>query len=146
MQFDPFQSPASIALFVVFLYCIVAFCISSCGWRQLANTYAAKSKPSGTTFRSASGWITPSGSYRNCLNVVASSTGIYIETQLLFRLFHRPLFFPWCCVSAIDPQAGILWQYTRLTIADGVFKFRIRLPERAASELQSYVPHATVDA
>ena len=142
MQFDPFQSPVGIASFVVCLYCTVAFGISWCGWRQLASTYAAESKPPGKTFRSASGWISPIGSYRNCLNVVSSATGIYIETQLLFRLFHRPLLFPWRCVSTIDPQAGIFWHYTRLTIAAGFFTFRIRLPERAAEELQSHVSHA----
>ena len=145
MKFDPFQSPASIALFVMCLYLAIAFGISFLGgWRQLAATYAAESKPAGTTFRNASGWISLFGSYRNCLNVVASSTGIYVETQILFRLFHRPLLFPWHCVAAIEPKSGgILWPYTKLTVVAGFLKFRIHLPERAISELQSHVSHAT---
>ncbi|MEI9893100.1 MAG: hypothetical protein WDN28_04110 [Chthoniobacter sp.] len=136
MQFDPFQSPAGIALFVVCLYCTVAFLISWCGWRQLAGHYAAESKPAGTTFRNASGWITPFGSYSRCLNVVVFATGIHVETQLMFRLFHRPLSFPWRCVSAIEPRAGIFSSYTRVTISAGYFDFRLRLPQRAAAELQ----------
>ena len=144
MQFDPFQSPARIALFVVCLYCTVAFVVSWCGWQQLARTYAADTKPPGTIFRGASGWITPIGSYGRCLNVVSASVGVYVETQLLFRLFHRPLLFPWSSVSAIESRSGgILWPYTQLTIVAGFFIFRIRLPKRAASEIQSHVSHAT---
>ncbi|WP_216442249.1 hypothetical protein, partial [Arcanobacterium phocae] len=140
-----FQSPAGIALFVAFLYVSVALGIAFLGgWRQLAATYAAESKPLGTTFRNASGWISLFGSYRNCLNVVAASTGIYVETQLPFRLFHRPLLFPWRCVAAIEPKSGgILWPYTKLTVVAGVLKFRLHLPEGAISELQSHVSHET---
>jgi hypothetical protein len=138
MRFDPFQSPAGIAVFIVCLYWVVTFVISCCGWRQFPRKFAAASKPIGTAFRGVSGWITPIGSYRHCLNVVSSSAGIYVETQLLFRLFHRPLLVPWHCVSAIDPQVGILWDYTRLTVGAGYLKFRIRLPTRAAVELQRH--------
>ena len=138
MHFDPLQSPVRFVLFGVCVWCAVSFIISCCGWRWLAYRHAATSKPAGTAFRSASGWITPLGSYSRCLNVVSASSGIYIETQLMFRLFHRPLFFSWRCVSDIDLPAGFLWRrYVRLTIVAGSFKFRLHLPRQAAPELQS---------
>jgi hypothetical protein len=139
MRLDPFQSPATIAVFIVCLYLVVTFVISWCGWRQFARGFAADAKPIGPTFRGVTGWITPIGSYRRCLNLVVSSTGIYIETQILFRLFHQPLLFPWSCVSAVDTHSGILWHFTRVIIGAGRLKFRITLPAHATSALQRHV-------
>ena len=146
MQFDPFQSPIGIALDVVFLYVTVSFIVSCFGWRQLASRYATASRPVGITFRSVSGRIALLGGYGRCLNVVSSPAGVYVETQLPFRLFHRPLLFPWRCVSHIDPTGGVLWPVTRLTIATGIFDFSLRLPGRAAAELQRHAPHAPMSA
>ncbi len=140
MQFDPFQSPASMALFVICFFCVIAFFISCCGWRQLAGEYPAKSKPPGVIFRSVSGWIVPFSSYNRCLNVVSSADGIYIETQILFRLFHRPLLFPRRCAPDVEIRKRFFGKSTQLTIVAGHREFSIRLPERAAEELRSHLP------
>ena len=146
MHFDPLQTPVRFVLFGVCVWCAVSFIISLCGWHWLALRHAATSRPVGVTFRGASGWIAAFGSYSRCLNVISAPSGIYVETQLMFRLFHRPLFFPWRCVSSLDLPTGFLWRrYVRLTITAGSFKFRLHLPRQAAPELQSHISrHITV--
>ena len=137
MSYDPFQTQVSIAVLAVGLYVVIVSAMSCCGWRQLARNYSAELKPSGPTFRNVSGWITLLGSYRHALTVVSSLMGVYVETPW-FVFFHRPLLFPWRCVSAIDRRAGILTPYTGVTISAGGHRFRLRLPERAAAEFLSH--------
>ena len=137
MFFDELQTYLGTILYIVLGYGVISFLISLCGWRQLANKYPANSKPSGIEFRNVSGYTMLLGAYRRCLNVVASPVGVYVEVQPLFSLFHKPILFPWKCISEVDSEAGIVFHHTLLTITDAVFTFRIRLPLQAAEALNN---------
>lgn len=139
MHFEPVQFLASVALFGVGIYCLVMLVIARGGWRQLASKYAANSKPPGVTFWRVSGCIPPHASYTRCLNVVSTSSGIYVEARPLVRLFHQPLFFPWQCVSALGLQAGEFSEDTQLQIQADDFSLRLRFPESAAAELRIHL-------
>ena len=78
------------------------------GWRRLAASYEARIEPSGQRFGSRSGRI-GIVSYRNCLIIHVSASGLFLSMPFFLRPGHKPLLIPW---HAIHNQKGVksLWR------------------------------------
>ena|SRR5436190_1456489 len=77
------------------MWCAVSLIRSRVGgWRRLAESFPARSLPSGKRFFMQGGKV-GQVTYNGCLTIHNSREGLYLSAWLPFRLGHPPLFIPW---------------------------------------------------
>jgi hypothetical protein len=124
--------------FIAF-WILINFLLSRMGWHAFAKRYPAPQRPRGTVYSSP---FTHFGlllaRYSFVVRIVASDSGVYFSTSLLFRAFHPPFLVPWTSVKKIE-RHGILGNLYRLDIEDDSGKIHVTLPTRGGHELLHYM-------
>jgi hypothetical protein len=114
------------------------------GWADLANRYAASSESSGFQFISPLIIMAMTTRYKRTCRVTFSSGGIDVRTLTLFKIGHKPLFFPWHMAGELERSAyGILSFESLPILVDGKRVMRISLNDDAKAWLQQHQPQLT---
>ena len=64
------------------------------GWSGLAAEFPATGRPDGVRYRFASARLRYFVSYRNCLTIILSPSGIFLEPIIFLRMGHKPMHVP----------------------------------------------------
>jgi hypothetical protein len=74
------------------------------GWRELAQYYQDPNQFSGERRLMQSARMRRGTNYNGCLNISINDQGLRIETIILFRFSHPPLFIPWYDIQSAPKQ------------------------------------------
>ena len=108
------------------------------GWKYLARFYPLKStdkESSASKFFMCSikmGYI----SYRSCINISLTQSGMIIETLKIFSMMHKPLFIPFSKISEVQNGKSIL-TCTEFKIDDKKIVIYGKAGEELFSKIQS---------
>jgi len=131
--------PLLFPLFFAGLWVCVGFVISRMGWHAFATSYPARSRPSGTAYRSPSSWFgTLFASYRNVVRVVFTEAGVHFSVMFLFRAFHPPFLVPWSSVKRVEKKAGFFVTRFRMDIEEASGEIHVLLPLKAERDVFAF--------
>ena len=88
------------------------------GWSRLAKHYSIKDTLNpyqGKKLRRKFGRLGGT-SYKRVLIVGANMQGLYLSVDILFRVFHPPLFIPWSDIQT-EERKGIFSSFTSLSFS-----------------------------
>lgn len=101
------------------LWTLIVLLISRlAGWSKLARQYPAPGPATGRTFSMSSARFGMFSSYRNCLTVTLSLSGIHLRPMFVFRMGHDPVLIPWTSVVAGSRQDFFLTAAFRIQVRD----------------------------
>ncbi|HSL48365.1 MAG TPA: hypothetical protein VK878_04810 [Candidatus Deferrimicrobiaceae bacterium] len=130
---------AAVSLFVVaWIGVDYVFSVQS-GWRLLAETFRAGSKPAGTRVRwqvVRFGPIPEAG----VTHMIPTAQGLYLYAGLPYRSFRPPLLIPWPLIGLAREVRELWWKRYELAVAGAT---RIRMSRRAYRILEPFM--ATAD-
>lgn len=131
--------------FFIFLWVLVGYIVSRMsGWHRLAQRFQTDAKFPGTLSRWFYATMERGVSYNNALRIGADSNGLYLASQILFRVWHPSLFVPWVEVR-VEPSR---WRdfYLRVTLVLGEKdQVPFRISRRMARKLRSAAGSAWPD-
>lgn len=111
-----------IPLFIVcfgLLWTLIVVAISRLGgWAALAGQYPAPGPATGRTFSMRSAKFGLFSSYRNCLTVSLSLSGIHMQPMIVFRVGHKPILIPWAAVEGVSRQNFFFTSALKLRVKD----------------------------
>jgi hypothetical protein len=91
----PLFFPLGFLAFFAAMWCGVSYMVARIsGWTALAARYRALDEPTGERLLWTSAQL-GGASFRSCLNLTLSASGLSMVPSLLFRLFMKPLLIPW---------------------------------------------------
>ncbi len=105
------------------------------GWTRLAKRYSTKDRLNpyqGKKLRRKSGRLGGS-SYKRVLILGANMQGVYISVNVLFRLFHPPLFIPWSEIEA-EERDGVFMSFVTLKFTE-VPNVALTIPAKVMAQL-----------
>lgn len=121
--------------FFVGMWCFISFLISRLGgWNRLADIYPADGSGLGERYGRQSakvGWA----NYGSVLTIWTSESGIRLSVQLLFRLFHPPIFIPWDAVFNATSRRILWFEY----VAFDVGSPRIATMQLSRKVIEGYI-------
>lgn len=98
-------------IYFVTLWTGISFLIAKIGgWGLLARRFRLNSTFAGEKWSMQSAAMRFGVSYNNCLTVGANNRGLFVQTMILFRLWHPPLFVPWSEIT-VFPKKRWLWDF-----------------------------------
>lgn len=106
-------------VFPLFWVAIVRLIAYLGGWAKLARYYSTDEAVSGDRFRMSSARFGRIAGYNSTLNITVSSQGIHLQTILLFRMGHVPLFIPWEDFSQLKRDQFAFRTSVRMSISPG---------------------------
>jgi hypothetical protein len=115
-QWEPFWFVLFFAGFWIVVMMLFSF---MSGWWSLARRFRASIPPSGDCFLFASGSLGRgffSVSYSGCLTLTVGGKGIHLE--MVFPLFHPPLFIPSAMIESAVEKDFLFFPYARIRIRD----------------------------
>ncbi|MFY2563089.1 hypothetical protein ACN469_36175 [Corallococcus terminator] len=126
------------ALLFVVLFLVIAFFIPMLsGWSQLVERYRAVGSAPVPLKHNVEGRV-GFMNYGHGLSVGGDERGLYLESTLLFGLFHAPVRIPWAEIRARTQESFLFSQTDVFQVGfDGV---EIRLQASATEALESYFP------
>ncbi|MEP1208464.1 MAG: hypothetical protein ABJM29_10755 [Rhizobiaceae bacterium] len=86
------------------------------GWARLAEEYPATGRIQGSTYRYSSARLRFLTNYSNCLTVIVSSNGLYLEPMWAFRIGHSAMLIPRDAVLHYHKGAFPIFRSMRLKI------------------------------
>ncbi len=114
--FIPLIFVGAIIAFVAFWMGIVYLISRIGGWAKLAEQYPATGRIQGSVYRFCSARLRFMASYSNCLTVIVSPAGLYMEPMILFRFGHSPILIPRRAIVGYDMGSLPFFRSVRLTI------------------------------
>jgi|SRR5215217_1765820 len=126
------------ALLFVALFLVIAFLIPMLsGWSQLVERYRAVGSAPASLKRNVLGRV-GFMNYGHGLSVGGDERGLYLESTLLFGLFHSPVRIPWSDIRGRTQESFLLSKTDVFEVGfDGV---QIRLQASATEALEAYFP------
>lgn len=88
------------------------------GWARLAHQYPATGPATGETFSLRSAKFGMFSSYRNCLTVTLSLSGIHLQPMIFFRIGHKPILLPWTAVTSYSKHSLFITSGLRIRVRD----------------------------
>lgn len=86
------------------------------GWANLAHEYPAIGRVQGNVFNWRSARFSFFVNYSNCLTVIVSSAGIYLQPVIFLRIGHKPIMIPWGAIKVLERRHSFIFATTRLKI------------------------------
>ena len=88
------------------------------GWTALAARFAVAPdrRPRGDTFGWQSVQLRLFASYSNCVDVVVSERGLFLQPVWPFRFGHAPLLIPWNDIADVSSQDRLFFTVNKVTI------------------------------
>jgi len=103
-------------VFVLFWAGIVFLISRLSGWSNLAKEFPAPEDVDGRVFNWCSARLRMFVNYSNCLTVIVSSAGIYLEPMIFFRIGHKPILIPGYAIMELSRGSSIFFTTTKLAI------------------------------
>lgn len=122
----------------VCFFAFVIFVLSRIGWYRFTKSYATVVKPEGESLSFISARVNFIN-YNSTLGLVYNEEGLYLHPELMFKLFHKPLFIPWTDIRYKGVQSLFIAKYVKLGIGSpeiGTIQIQMRAFEKFKSYLQ----------
>ncbi|NKB51060.1 MAG: hypothetical protein GKR97_02350 [Rhizobiaceae bacterium] len=114
--FIPVIFIGAIVAFIAFWLGIVYMISRIGGWAGLAEQFPATGRIQGSVYRFCSARLKFMTSYSNCMTVIVSPSGLYMEPMILFRFGHSPILIPRRAIVDYDVGSLPFFRSVRLTI------------------------------
>ena len=135
----------SIIRFVLVAWVVFNLIATIGGWRKLAASYATSRQSGARTRQSGSVGPWRLQGYNNILHVKATESGLYLATNRLFSVGHKPLLIPWTMVTWRGHSRVLLASAIKLDISvpvDGAPPVKLRLKSKNLERYLSPWLHA----
>jgi hypothetical protein len=119
MQNTLFIISIIIAFIVLFtlLWVSISFLLSRLGgWANLAEQFPAICRGQGNVFNWHSARFNYFVNYSNCLTVIVSAAGIYLQPMIFLRMGHKPIMVPWDAITVLERRYFFVFVTTKLKI------------------------------
>lgn len=119
-------------------FSFILFVLSRFGWYAYARKYATLVKPQGQVLSYVSGRVN-FVNYNSTLGIVYNKEGLYLHPELVFKLFHKPLFIPWKDIKYKGVQSFFIVKYAKLSIGTpeiGSIKIQFNVFEKFQNYLE----------
>ncbi len=107
--------PYFIPFFFVGFFCFVLLNLSRLGWHKFTHVYGTDKEISGEEISFSSGRIGLMN-YNSVLKIKYNEDGLYLRPELIFRVFHKPLFIPWEEIYFLENYGILIISYAKVRI------------------------------